>query len=187
MNETAERTKTSVELALEKTSDLPAAEQPLAKNLAFPHAFERKRVTEEEALAITREIFEPGTNALREGTTFIAIGDRLLVRRVPEAEYSKHGIFLRETDRDQPNAGVVLSCGQGRITEEGRLIPLRIPVGCVVLFGKYAGSEAPLGAINDEPQLILHEDEVLGIVATKEQAAIIEANAKPPVTAAQVG
>lgn len=183
--ETPERTKTAVELAMEKVAS-PAAED-LTSPLPFPHAVERKRVSQEEALAITREIFEPGTNALREGTTLIAIGDRLVVRRIPEAQYSKYGIFIRQTDRDQPNAGVVLSCGQGRITEEGKLVPLRIPVGCVVLFGKYAGTEAPLGAINDEAQLILHEEEVLGIVATEEQAAIIEANAKPPVTAAQVG
>lgn len=181
---TAERTKTAVELAMEKVA--PSADT-LTAPVPFPHAIDRRRVSQEEALAITREVFEPGSNALKEGTTFIAIGDRLLVQRIPEAEYSKHGIFLRETDRDQPNAGVVLNCGQGRVTEEGKLIPLRIPLGCIILFGKYAGTEAPLGAINDEPQLILHEEEVLGIVATKEQAAIIEANAKPPVTAAQVG
>lgn len=180
--ETTERTKSAVELALERTKSLEPGEM-----VPFPLAVARKRVTEVEALAITREIFEPGTNALREGTTLIAIGDRLVVRRISEAEYSKHGIFVRQTDRDQPNAGVVINCGQGRITEEGKLVPLRIPVGCVVLFGKYAGTEAPLGAINDEAQLILHEEEVLGIVATAEQAAIIEANAKPPVTAAQVG
>lgn len=182
--ETAEHTKTAVELAMER---VPAVAESLDAPLPFPHAIERRRVSSEEALAITREIFAPLTNALREGAALIAIGDRLVVRRIPEAQYSKYGIFVRETDRDQPNAGVVLSCGQGRVTEEGKLIPLRIPVGCVVLFGKYAGTEAPLGAINDEPQLILHEEEVLGIVATKEQAALIEANAKPPITATQVG
>jgi co-chaperonin GroES (HSP10) len=188
--ETAEPTKTAVELAMEKVqhTDLSVGPLPAADALPFPHALRRTRVTNEDALEITREIFEPLTNRLQEGTTLFAWGDRLLVRRIPEAELSKYGrIFIRETDRDQPNAGVVLNCGPGRITEDGKLIRVGVPEGSVVLFGKYAGTDVPLGAITDDPQLMLHEEEVLGILATKEQAAIIEANAKPPVTAAQVG
>lgn len=154
---------------------------------AMPAVIDRRRITESEALAVMEEVFEPKTNRIKEGTCFIPIGDRICVRRIPEAQFSKYGmIFIRETSRDQPNAGVVLSCGQGRITEDGKLVPLRVPVGAVVLFGKYAGSDVPLGAITDEPQLVLHEEEVIGIVATAEIAAAIEAQSKPPVTAVQV-
>lgn len=172
--------KSSVEMAMEK---VPA--QPI--EVAEPPALVRRRISEPEALAVMEEVFEPKTNRLKEGTCLIPIGDRLVVRRIPEAQFSKYGmIFIRETSRDQPNAGVVLSCGQGRITEDGKLVPLRVPVGAVVLFGKYAGSEVPLGAITDGPQLLLHEEEIMGIVANAELAARFEEKAIPPVTAAQV-
>ena len=40
--------------------------------------------------------------------------DRVLVKRVDEAEKSKGGLFLPETAKEKPMQGEVLAIGQGR-------------------------------------------------------------------------
>ncbi len=86
--------------------------------------------------------------------------DRILVRRVAEAETVRGGIIIPDTAKEKPQEGVVVAVGTGRY-EKGQTIPLAVKEGDRVLFGKYAGSEIK---IEDEELLILKEDEVFGIL-----------------------
>ncbi len=87
--------------------------------------------------------------------------DRVLVRRVAEAETVRGGIIIPDTAKEKPQEGVVVAVGTGRY-EKGQTIPLAVKEGDHVLFGKYAGSEIK---IDGEELLILKEDEVFGILS----------------------
>src|SRR5499427_115627 len=86
--------------------------------------------------------------------------DRVLIRRVEEAETVRGGIIIPDSAKEKPQEGVVVAVGTGR-HEKGQTIPLAVKEGDRVLFGKYAGSEIK---IEGEELLILKEEEIFGIL-----------------------
>ncbi len=87
--------------------------------------------------------------------------DRVVVRRIEEAETTRGGIIIPDTAKDKPQEGEIVSVGRGKVTEEGKVLPLAVKEGDRVLFGKYAGTEVK---IDGEELLIMREEEVLGIL-----------------------
>jgi len=87
--------------------------------------------------------------------------DRLLVKRFEEAEQRVGGIIIPDTAKEKPQQGKVVAAGTGRLTDEGKTIPLDVKKGDTILFGKYAGTEIK---IEGEEYLIIREEEVLGVL-----------------------
>jgi len=103
---------------------------------------------------------------LKEGvasmaTKFTPLHDRILVRRVEEADTTRGGIILPDTAKEKPQEGEVVSAGKGKISEEGKVRPLDVKEGDRILFGKYSGTEIKL---DGEDFIIMREEEVLGII-----------------------
>jgi len=94
-------------------------------------------------------------------TKFTPLHDRILIRRVEEAETSRGGIIIPDSAKDKPQEGEVVSVGKGKINEEGKVHPLDVKEGDRILFGKYAGTEIKL---DGEDFVIMREEEVLGII-----------------------
>ncbi len=101
---------------------------------------------------------------------FTPLHDRILVRRVEEAETTRGGIIIPDTAKDKPQEGEVIAVGKGKISEEGKVRPLDVKEGDRILFGKYAGTEIK---IDGEDFVIMREEAVLGILsgAAKEETA----------------
>jgi len=87
--------------------------------------------------------------------------DRLLVERLEEKEVKKGGIIIPDTAKEKPQEARVIAVGNGKVTEEGKTIPLDVKAGDKILFGKYSGSEVK---IDDKEYLIMREDDVLAIL-----------------------
>jgi chaperonin GroES len=87
--------------------------------------------------------------------------DRILVKRVEEQEVKKGGIIIPDTAKEKPQEGKVIAVGNGKVSDEGKKIPLDVKAGDRILFGKYSGSEVK---VEDEEYLILREEDVLGII-----------------------
>ena len=94
-------------------------------------------------------------------TKFTPLHDRILVRRVEEAETTRGGIIIPDSAKDKPQEGEVISTGKGKINEEGKVRPLDVKDGDRILFGKYSGTEIKL---DGEDYIIMREEEVLGII-----------------------
>ncbi len=95
-------------------------------------------------------------------TKFTPLHDRLLVRRVEEAETTRGGIIIPDSAKDKPQEGEVIAVGRGKSNDEGKVFPLAVKEGDRILFGKYAGTEIK---IDDQEFLIMREEEVLGILS----------------------
>jgi chaperonin GroES len=93
---------------------------------------------------------------------FVPLHDRILVRRVQEEETTQSGLIIPDSAKEKPQEGEVLSVGKGKITEDGKVLPLDLKPGNRILFGKYSGTDIVL---EGEEYLIMREDEVLGILA----------------------
>lgn len=87
--------------------------------------------------------------------------DRILVRRLPEETKTAGGIIIPDTAKEKPSKGQIMATGKGRITEDGKTLPLEVKVGDQVLFGKWSGSELK---INGEEYLMMKEEDILGIM-----------------------
>jgi chaperonin GroES len=87
--------------------------------------------------------------------------DRVVIRRVEEAETKKGGIIIPDTAKEKPQHGEVKAVGSGKLLENGERMPPDIKAGDRILFGKYSGAEVK---IDGEEYLILKEDEILGVL-----------------------
>jgi len=80
---------------------------------------------------------------------------------IEEEEVKKGGIIIPDTAKEKPQKGKVVAVGPGRKTEDGKVIPMDVKEGDVVIFSKYAGTEVE---IDDKKYLIMREDEILGVI-----------------------
>jgi chaperonin GroES len=87
--------------------------------------------------------------------------DRVLVRRIEESGTTRGGIIIPDSAKDKPQEGEVISVGQGKTNEEGKVFSLGLKEGDHILFGKYSGTEIK---IDGEDLLIMKEEEVLGVI-----------------------
>ena len=94
-------------------------------------------------------------------TKFTPLHDRIVIRRVEEAETTRGGIIIPDSAKDKPQEGEIIAAGPGKSNDEGKVFPLGVKAGDRVLFGKYAGTEIK---IDGEDLIIMREEEVLGIL-----------------------
>ena len=87
--------------------------------------------------------------------------DRILIKRLEEQEQKKGGIIIPDTAKEKPQEGKVIAVGNGKVSDDGKKIPLDVKAGDKILFGKYSGSEVK---IDDEEYLIMREEDVLAII-----------------------
>lgn len=88
------------------------------------------------------------------------LSDRIVVEPETAEQATKSGIVLPDTAQEKPQAGKVVAVGPGRVTDEGKRIPMDIKVNDVVIYAKYGGTEIKL---NNKEYLILSERDILAI------------------------
>lgn len=87
--------------------------------------------------------------------------DRIIVKRLEEEEKTKGGIIIPDTAKEKPMEGKVTAVGNGKKTDDGKLIKLDVKAGDRVLFSKYAGTEVKIDGVE---HLIMREDDILGVI-----------------------
>ena len=92
---------------------------------------------------------------------FRPLGDRVLVKRVEEESKTKGGIIIPDSAKEKPLEATVVAVGNGKILEDGKVRPMDIKAGDVILFSKYSGTEIK---IEGDEHLILREEDVLGVI-----------------------
>lgn len=89
------------------------------------------------------------------------LGDRVLVRRLEAEKTLKGGIILPDTAKKKQESAEVIAVGEGKKDKEGKLIPLPVAIGDVILMEKYSGQEVTL---EDETYVIVRADDLIAIV-----------------------
>ncbi len=86
------------------------------------------------------------------------LADRLVVKAAEKEQVTKSGIVIPDTAKEKPQEGEVLAIGPGRVTDDGKRIPMDVIVGDTVLYTKYGGTEIKL---DGEELIILRESDIL--------------------------
>jgi chaperonin GroES len=86
------------------------------------------------------------------------LADRVLVKPIEKEEKTKSGIYLPDTAKEKPQEGEVLAVGPGKMSDDGKRIPLDVKVGDRIIYAKYGGTEIK---VDDEELIILRESDIL--------------------------
>jgi chaperonin GroES len=86
------------------------------------------------------------------------LADRVLVKPMEKEEKTKSGIYLPDTAKEKPQEGEIIAVGPGKLTEEGKRIPMDLKAGDRVIYAKYGGTEIK---VDDEELIILRESDIL--------------------------
>jgi chaperonin GroES len=86
------------------------------------------------------------------------LADRVLVKPVEKEEKTKSGIYLPDTAKEKPQEGIIMAVGPGKMTDDGKRIPMDLKVGDRVIYAKYGGTEIK---VDEEELMILRESDIL--------------------------
>ncbi len=86
--------------------------------------------------------------------------DRILVEPIEQEEKTQGGIFIPDTAKEKPMEGKVIAVGEGYRLDNGQISSLKVNIGDVVVYGKWAGTEIKS---NGQNLSIMKESDVLAI------------------------
>ena len=91
--------------------------------------------------------------------------DRVIVKRLDQEKKTASGIVIPDTAAEKPDQGEVMAVGKGRLSDEGKLVPVDVKVGDRVLFGKYSGHTV---RVKGDELLVMREEDIMGVVEGKQ-------------------
>jgi chaperonin GroES len=89
------------------------------------------------------------------------LNDRVLVKRIEDAQVTKGGIVIPDTAKEKPIEGRVIAVGPGKMSDAGTRMSLQLKEGDRILFGKYSGTEIK---VEGEEYLMMREEDILAII-----------------------
>ncbi len=95
---------------------------------------------------------------------FRPLHDRVLIEISDGEEKTSGGIIIPDTAKEKPQEGEVVAIGSGARTEDGKITPMDVKVGDIVLFGKWSGTEVK---IDGKEYSIMKESDIMGISKSK--------------------
>jgi chaperonin GroES len=101
--------------------------------------------------------------ALAMTTTLRPLHDRILVKPLEAQDERPGRLIIPDTAKEKPQEGQVIAVGTGKVTDDGRSLPLAVKEGDRILFGKHSGREVTL---DGEEYLIMKEEDVLGVLGS---------------------
>jgi len=93
--------------------------------------------------------------------------DRIVIKRLEGEGVTKGGIIIPDSAKEKPIEGRVVAVGNGKVLKDGKVRPVDVKVGDVVLFGKYSGTEVKL---DGEEHMLIREDDILAVTRSAEAA-----------------
>jgi chaperonin GroES len=89
------------------------------------------------------------------------LADRVVIKPSEADETTKGGIILPDTAKEKPVIGEVVAIGPGKVSDDGKKVPMEVKVGDKVLYGKYSGTEV---TVEGEEYLIMREADIFAVV-----------------------
>ena len=89
---------------------------------------------------------------------FRPLHDRVLIEVLDSEEKTKGGIYIPDTAKEKPQEGKIVAVGPGKVSDDGKRIPMEVSVGDVVVYSKYAGTEYKVGTVE---YLIVRDEDIL--------------------------
>ena len=97
--------------------------------------------------------------ATKTSVTFKPLGNRVVLKPIESDEQkSAGGIYIPDTAKEKPQEGEVIAIGPGKLSDEGKRVPMEVAVGDIVVYSQYSGTEYKE---DGEEYLVVREDDIL--------------------------
>ena len=93
--------------------------------------------------------------------TLKPLGNRVLVQRLEAEQKMKGGIILPDSAKKKQERARVVAIGSGKKLDDGKIIPVPVKVGDIILMDKYSSQEV---TVDDEEYMILKADDIIAII-----------------------
>lgn len=93
--------------------------------------------------------------------TLKPLSNRVLVQRLEPEEKMKGGIILPDSAKKKQESARVIAVGSGKRLDDGKIVPMPVKIGDVVLMDKYSGQEV---TIDDTEYMIVKADDIIAII-----------------------
>lgn len=90
---------------------------------------------------------------------FVLLYDNVLLKAISIEK--KNGIIKPAQYDDKPELGEVISIGEGRIFDNGTIVPLRVQKGDTIYFNKYSHTKFNF---DGEDYYIIREEDIVGFI-----------------------
>lgn len=97
---------------------------------------------------------------IKEKISLRPLGDRVLLKRLDPVKQTG-GIILPDTAQEKQSKATVLAVGPGKSGKDGKMTPMHVAIGDVVLLDKYAGQNVK---IDGEEYIIANSDDLIAII-----------------------
>jgi len=95
-------------------------------------------------------------------TNIKPLSNHVFIEPVEEETTTESGIVIPDTaDKERPIKGKVIAVGEGKRDDDGKLIPMSVKIGDVVLFKKYGPDEIE---VDGKTYLVGSEDDILAVI-----------------------
>ena len=91
----------------------------------------------------------------------VPLEDRVVVKLVEREDKTSSGIVLPDTAQEKPQKATVVAAGPGKYDNNGKLVPMPVKKGDLVVFAKYSGTEVK---VDGEEYLVLRASDILGVL-----------------------
>jgi chaperonin GroES len=88
------------------------------------------------------------------------LGDRVIIEPEAAEEVTRSGIVIPDSAKEKPQTGKVINVGPGRVSDEGKIIPMHVKAGDIVIYAKYGGTELK---VEGNSYLIVRESDILAV------------------------
>lgn len=93
--------------------------------------------------------------------TIKPLADRVVIKMTEAEETTKSGIILSGSAKEKPQIAEIIAVGTGKVTDDGKVVPMTVKVGDKVLTSKYAGTEVKVDGIE---YIIIRQEDILAVV-----------------------
>ena len=93
--------------------------------------------------------------------TIKPLADRVVIKMTEAEETTKSGIILSGSAKEKPQIAEIIAVGTGKVTDDGKVVPMTVKVGDKVLTSKYAGTEVKVDGVE---YIIIRQEDILAVV-----------------------
>lgn len=87
--------------------------------------------------------------------------DRVIIQMTELKKQTGSGIVIPDIALGKPETGTVMAIGPGKITGDGKIIPLIVQVGDLVIFIPGIGQKVK---IEGQEYIVAREDDLIGVI-----------------------
>ncbi len=98
---------------------------------------------------------------MKSKSTIQPLFDNVLIKPLEAEQKTASGIILPDSAKEKPQAGIVMAIGTGALSEEGKVIPMRVKVGDQVMYKKWGGNEVKVEGVE---MILVEQKDILAVV-----------------------